>query len=640
MAATDGPVHLLSLKVMRVSRPELASAWEPFYSSSPSFSAHSSAAILSLQGTKPLPGHPKTLRDLTHASELLTLPSSFGSIQLGETFSSCLCINNETEVEIEVVQTRVEMQTVTNKVVLYEAEALADSLPGGDTLERVVHHEIKELGQHVLACTVTYRLPPNARSVPGASEDVTDPSLQTFRKFYKFAVTNPLSVKTKVHTPRSPSALLSPLEKEKIFLEVHIQNLTQDAICFERMRLECTDSWTVIDGNSLTDENDTHKSMFSESMALMQPHDMRQYVYILTPKNIELFPPVHAPGSIIPLGRLDISWRSSFGEPGRLLTSMLSRRIPLAPVAQPASALPPYLKRSIASSSPSRPHSPSLSQSRPGTPPRPGSPAINRASISSIIRPHSPQQSTMPSSVPLPELEVQLLVRSIPREGIQLEKPFSVSFSAIISSGIPPSGKGHMGRRIKLAIQHIRPRTIPPPTLSPPVEALSPRIPSSSGFSTPSSAPTTFNYALAHQKILAASSQLPAPEPLPYDDDLPNTEVNVLPPPYFEGGSDEYKHSGVSFVGPSATFLPIVDLLVSNAQTKGEAPSKIQAVQDFDLSFVALRKGFSTLGGIRVLLVDDSLTQGVQEENDKNVRAKRAQVLREYGVVGEVWVSS
>jgi hypothetical protein len=55
MAATDGPVHLLSLKVMRVSvrsgfldptqvidghlqRPELASAWEPFYSSSPSFS--------------------------------------------------------------------------------------------------------------------------------------------------------------------------------------------------------------------------------------------------------------------------------------------------------------------------------------------------------------------------------------------------------------------------------------------------------------------------------------------------------------------------------------------------------------------------------------------------------------------------
>ena len=82
------------------------------------------------------------------------------------------------------------MQTVTTKVVLFEmeVEGAGNMLRGGDTIERVVHHEIKELGQHVLACTVTYRLTPNSRSVPGASEDAGDPSLQTFRKFYKFAV--------------------------------------------------------------------------------------------------------------------------------------------------------------------------------------------------------------------------------------------------------------------------------------------------------------------------------------------------------------------------------------------------------------------------------------------------------------------
>lgn len=79
------------------------------------------------------------------------------------------------------------MQTVTTKVVLYEMEG-GNMLQGDGTLEHVVHHEIKELGQHVLACTVTYRLPPNSRPVPGASEDEGDPSLQTFRKFYKFAV--------------------------------------------------------------------------------------------------------------------------------------------------------------------------------------------------------------------------------------------------------------------------------------------------------------------------------------------------------------------------------------------------------------------------------------------------------------------
>jgi len=80
------------------------------------------------------------------------------------------------------------MQTVTTKVTLHETDSVGEHLAGGDTLEHVVHHEIKELGQHVLACTVTYRLPPNSRSVPGAAEDASDPTLQTFRKFYKFAV--------------------------------------------------------------------------------------------------------------------------------------------------------------------------------------------------------------------------------------------------------------------------------------------------------------------------------------------------------------------------------------------------------------------------------------------------------------------
>jgi len=80
------------------------------------------------------------------------------------------------------------MQTVTTKVVLYEMDGEASILAGSDTLEHIVHHEIKELGQHVLACTVTYRLPSGSRPVPGASEDASDPSLQTFRKFYKFAV--------------------------------------------------------------------------------------------------------------------------------------------------------------------------------------------------------------------------------------------------------------------------------------------------------------------------------------------------------------------------------------------------------------------------------------------------------------------
>ena len=172
-----------------VQRPGVVSTWQPFFSSSPHFSAHASASILSLQGYSPLPAHPKTLRDLTHASDLLTLPSSFGSIQLGQTFSSCLCVNNEAPFSVDSIRVCVEMQTATTKASLYQTpESSGTSLTSGDTLECIVGHEIKELGQHVLACTVTYRLPPNVRPIPGASGDPDDPGLLTFRRFYKFIV--------------------------------------------------------------------------------------------------------------------------------------------------------------------------------------------------------------------------------------------------------------------------------------------------------------------------------------------------------------------------------------------------------------------------------------------------------------------
>jgi trafficking protein particle complex subunit 13 len=85
--------------------------------------------------------------------------------------------------------------------------------------------------------------------------------------------------------------------------------------------LEAVDGWTVEDENMLDTESQK-ESIFSESAALMQPQDMRQYAYSMSPTSTSNFPVVHAPGSIIPLGRLDISWRSSFGEPGRLLTSV------------------------------------------------------------------------------------------------------------------------------------------------------------------------------------------------------------------------------------------------------------------------------------------------------------------------------
>lgn len=117
--------------------------------------------------------------------------------------------------------------------------------------------------------------------------------------------------------------MLSPSEREKVFLEVHIQNLTPDALWLQRMRFECVDGWSAQDANQTKNIEDVdNSSLFTADMALIQPQDTRQYVYILSPKILAPFPVAHMPGTILPLGRLDISWRSAFGEPGRLLTSV------------------------------------------------------------------------------------------------------------------------------------------------------------------------------------------------------------------------------------------------------------------------------------------------------------------------------
>ena len=96
---------------------------------------------------------------------------------------------------VDCVNLRIEMQTATSKVLLADIGGPTFSLVAGDTLESTVHHEIKELGQHVLACTVSYQLPPGARrpatsaaTTVGAVDTSDDNGLQTFRKFYKFAV--------------------------------------------------------------------------------------------------------------------------------------------------------------------------------------------------------------------------------------------------------------------------------------------------------------------------------------------------------------------------------------------------------------------------------------------------------------------
>ncbi|EIN11078.1 hypothetical protein PUNSTDRAFT_51631 [Punctularia strigosozonata HHB-11173 SS5] len=200
----------------------------------------------------------------------------------------------------------------------------------------------------------------------------------------------------------------------------------------------------------------------------MQPKDTRQFLYVLSPLSIPDFPVTHAPGSILPLGRLDIFWRSGFDEPGRLITSTLSCRIPLppaapAPTAQsiaphpPAAAVPPYLQRkaSVSGGGLTRSGSPQLPiGARPATPPlgpvpaRTGSPFRNRpASVAPSARPQSPSlvganvpgtPALAPPPPPPPDFDVDLVVRTPPPNPTPVEEPITLGFTLSVSAPSPP----------------------------------------------------------------------------------------------------------------------------------------------------------------------------------------------------------
>ncbi|KAG2177110.1 hypothetical protein INT43_007766 [Umbelopsis isabellina] len=295
--------HSLALKVMRLSRPSLANNKQPTYQD---------ADAASLSNSLTPPDEKKKRDDTKEGSasdmqsfgldEVLVLPSAFGNIYLGETFSTYLCINNESKDIVHEIKLKAELQTSSQRFNLADTNdtPLASMDPGASN-EFVISHEIKELGVHILVCLIHYTTP--------------DGQPRSFRKFYKFQVANPLAVKTKVNN----------MIDGKVFLEAQVQNVSANTMLLERMRFEAAEHFNFEDLNYIQTEEDEGLQLTFGSQYLNQ-HDVRQYLYLLTPKNAEDDRIARTTNT---LGKLDIVWRTTMGEMGRLQTSQLTRKVPI-----------------------------------------------------------------------------------------------------------------------------------------------------------------------------------------------------------------------------------------------------------------------------------------------------------------------
>ncbi|WWC61668.1 uncharacterized protein I303_104253 [Kwoniella dejecticola CBS 10117] len=288
-------------------------------------------------------------------------------------------------------------------------------LKHGEKVNIQIENEIKDLGMNILIVSVAWE---------------TLEGRKTFQRFLKFNVNPPLSIKTRIQTPSSPNTLLSPSQREKVYLEILLQNISPEYMSINDIFLE------PVQGLKSLSLNDVE-----EGKIVLLPEDIRQFLFVLTPSpspdttneksddgiRRSSFPPTYPGGTILPLGRLDITWKSGqYGLPGRLQTSTLNRRVPLPP--SPSPALPP--KGGIL------PHRTLSAQSGVGVP---GSPlAQTRDRLNNTLLAPSPIKGTLPQLPPHPhekgeEWEFDFTLAEDQRE-FDVEQRFKLPFRLAMRS--------------------------------------------------------------------------------------------------------------------------------------------------------------------------------------------------------------
>ncbi|XVF87508.1 hypothetical protein PTKIN_Ptkin18bG0125600 [Pterospermum kingtungense] len=312
MSTTQQGTHSLAFRVMRLCKPSFHV--EPPFRLDPTdlfvgedvfddpVAASSLPPLLSSHVSKSTDSSDLTyanrfllhhLSDAMGFSGLLVLPQSFGAIYLGETFCSYISINNSSSFEVRDVIIKAEIQTERQRILLLDtSKSPVESIRAGGRYDFIVEHDVKELGAHTLVCTALY--------------NDGDGERKYLPQFFKFVVANPLSVRT----------------KETTYLEACIENHTKSNLYMDQVEFEPSPHWSAIVLKA--DEHpadDSTGEIFKAPNLIRSGGGIYNYLYQLkfsSPGSAQ----VKVEGTNI-LGKLQITWRTNLGEPGRLQTQQI-----------------------------------------------------------------------------------------------------------------------------------------------------------------------------------------------------------------------------------------------------------------------------------------------------------------------------
>jgi hypothetical protein len=301
--------HSLSLKVLRLSRPSLATQTplpSTSFGSSLDIPRHASLAYPSAEPTSTLPLTP-----------LLTLPASFGAAYVGETFACTLCVNNELDLQdtgksITAVRVAAELQTPSNTagvplelITTSVEESEAGIFPPAATLQKTLSHALKEPGAHVLAVTVSYT------ETSREGEVASGGRARTFRKLYQFVAQPVLSVRSKVS-----SLAVATGSGRKWMLEAQLENVGEGRVVVDKV---CLNGGSGIEWSGGVGKEGTLES--ANKAIVLQPQDVEQVMFVVRDKGAE-----SSSGGAKALAQVDIDWTSAMGEKGKLMTGWLSAK--------------------------------------------------------------------------------------------------------------------------------------------------------------------------------------------------------------------------------------------------------------------------------------------------------------------------
>lgn len=136
---------------------------------------------------------------------------------------------------------------------------------------------------------------------------------RSFRKIFKFPVSNPLSMRSvKVYT-----------FQESFFVHLELQNLTEHPMYVESVKLDPSFGYSMID-------HSTHNSGASYDH-LMMKNEVRRMLFQLAPKEKSKVvqpatPNKQQSNAAAALGKIELLWRTPMGESGQLVTNQINHK--------------------------------------------------------------------------------------------------------------------------------------------------------------------------------------------------------------------------------------------------------------------------------------------------------------------------